>query len=584
MTKLAPIQYLYNIGIFSDLELHFAKLILSLAKNIDENALLAIALASYFTNLGSSCVDLSLLADKYFPQNNDPDIKPILCPNLESWQISLNNCNIVGSSNDYCPIILHGNYLYLYRYFNYEQQLATQIIERCQQLYQDINQTLLETSLNKLFPSNNNQQKVAAMTAISQHFCVISGGPGSGKTSTVTKILAVLLEQNLNLKIALAAPTGKAAMRLQETLINTLPNLNVATKIKQAMPQQAYTIHRLLGSLHHSSYFRYHQHRQLPYDIIIVDEFSMVDLPLITKLVQATPKSARLILLGDKDQLVSIETGTVLNDICRVAISDKLPMAKNIVLLDKSYRFDETSGIGKLSQAVKQGKHEAAFNILNAKHYPEVNWYSLNSSNNLPTDLINYIVTEFSHYLQANSPEQMLSLFNSFCVLCATRKGYHGLEAINHQIEKELNKRKLIKLSNYRWYHKCPIMITSNHYGLELFNGDIGIILRDSNNELKAFFPAANGKPRIFWPNRLPKHEIVYAMTIHKSQGSEFDKVLMLLPKISSSLLTRELIYTGITRARKQVDIWSDKKVLTNAILQQVNRSSGLYEQLQSVT
>jgi exodeoxyribonuclease V alpha subunit len=432
-------------------------------------------------------------------------------------------------------------------------------------------------------------QKIAAKTAVQRHFCIISGGPGSGKTSTVVNILALLLEQNPNLTIALAAPTGKAKVRLQEAIKQSLDGLNCAISIKKAMPQEAYTIHSLLGSKLNSPYFRSHIGNLLPYNVVVVDEASMVDLALMTKLAQAIPKSARWILLGDKDQLASVEAGTVLGDICEASLSENYQenkenaptLQENIVLLDKSYRFSENSGIWKLAQAVKQGQSEKALRILKSENYPDVNWHHLAPSEGLPRTLIEQIVIRFTRCLEEKSPEKVLQRFEQLRVLCATHRGPYGVEAINRQIEGELNKKGLIRTKN-RWYHGQPIMITRNDYTLKLFNGDIGIILRnpDNRNDLQAFFPSVEGEIRLFWPNRLPEHETVYAMTIHKSQGSEFDNVLILLPQQFSTLLTRELIYTGITRAKQVIHIWGNEQVLSMAVSKKISRSSGLREQL----
>ena len=599
MNRLTTIEHLRDVGFFSDLDIHFTKLMLSLSDSMNEESLLGIVLASHFTTQGSSCVDLSMLANQSFPLQSDSNLDAIPCPPLSQWHNSLRKCSVVGSPPNYTPLILNGDRLYLYRYFEYEQQLAAQICNRCHQQYHKVNDDVLAEGLSRLFPFQQNitidQQKIAARNAVLRHFCIISGGPGSGKTSTVIKILALLLEQNPNLTIALAAPTGKAAVRLQEAIIQILPHLNCASNIKEAIPQEAYTIHRLLGSKSNSPYFRSHATDLLSYDVVVVDEASMVDLALMTKLAMALSKSARWILLGDKDQLASVESGTVLGDICEAGMGENIKNAQvhslnskdsqsltnSIVLLDKSYRFGENSGIWKLAQAVKQGLSEKALRILKSENYLDVNWQHLGLSEGLPSTLISKIVLNFLRCLEENSPKKVLQLFEKYRVLCATRRGTYGVEAINRQIREELSKKGLIRAQS-RWYHGHPIMISRNDYTLNLFNGDIGIILRNpaSHNELQAFFPSKEGEIRSFLPNRLPTHETAYAMTIHKSQGSEFDNVLILLPYQFSPLLSRELIYTGITRAKQRVDIWGNEPVLSMAISKKISRSSGLREQL----
>ena len=317
---------------------------------------------------------------------------------------------------------------------------------------------------------------------------------------------------------------------------------------------------------------------------MVIDEASMVDLALMGKLAQAIPKTARWILLGDKDQLASVEAGTVLGDICEVGIKKgkehkQTNIQNSIVFLNKSYRFSEDSGIRTLAEAVKQGQSEAALQILQSEKYPDVQWHSIDSG--LPLSLLNEIVTYFSHCLEKNIPQTVLQEFDTFRILCASRHGHLGVKAVNRRIEEELRSLGLIQTYS-RWYHGRPIMISHNDYNLQLFNGDVGIILRNPSNryELQAFFPDTKGQIRAFWPNRLPEHETVYAMTIHKSQCSEFNKIIMLLPNPFLPILSRELIYTGLTRARQHVSVWGNKQVFQEAVSQKISRSSGLSEQL----
>ncbi len=571
MSMLTTIEHLRDQGIFSDLDVHFAKFMTTLADHTDDALLLGAVLASHFTTLGSSCVDLEVLANRSFPLQPEPGMDLLSCPSLSQWQDALQNCRVVGHPGDYTPLILDKHRLYLYRYWDYEQQLAAHIRARSSLPRTDVKHNTLKQGLLRLFPEkvHTNWQKIAANTAVQRSFCIISGGPGTGKTSTVVKILTLLLEQNPTLSIALAAPTGKAAVRLQEAITQALHNLNCAPTIKATIPQETYTIHRLLGSRHDSPYFRSHAGNLLPYDVVVIDEASMVDLALMTKLAQAIPKAARWILLGDKDQLASVEAGTVLGDICEAGLQD------SIVLLDKSYRFGEDSGIWQLAQAIKQGQGEDALQILKSEHYPDVNWHHLGIG--LPPSLIDQIIAYFSRCLEKKTPEMVLQAFEKFRILCASRRGTYGVETVNRRIEDELRSLGVIRTRS-RWYHGRPIMITRNDYNLQLFNGDVGIIL--NRYELQAFFPDSNGQVRAFWPNRLPEHETVYAMTIHKSQGSEFDDVLMLLPDPFLPILSRELIYTGITRARKNVNVWGNEQVFKEAVLQKISRSSGLREQI----
>ena len=585
------IKQLYKQGIFSELDIYFAKFILTLAQCAHhEELLLGSVLVSHLTAQGHTCLDLTVWADQWFPAFPEPGINTLHCPLLAPWLAALQNCSVVGHPGDYAPLILDQYRLYLYRYWDYEQQLATQIRVRTNQQYGYINYGILEAGLSHLFPNENqsivDRQQQAALTALLHHFSVISGGPGTGKTATIIKIIVLLLEQNLNLNIALAAPTGKAAARLQETLKQTLSHLNCADEIKSVMPREAYTIHRLLSKSSNSSLIPSDDSSWLPYDVIIIDEASLVDLALMTQLAQVIPISSRWILVGDKDQLASVEAGTVLGDICEASCSSPSHFRQDqIVFLDKSYRFGENSGIELLAQAVNQGQADKALQILKAENYPEVNWYSLGISENLPIQLLNPIIAHVQLCLLENQPEIILNQLEQIKILCATRWGRYGVVAVNRQVEEELSKRGLIRIES-TWYHGQPIIITRNDYTLKLFNGDIGIILRDvhSQHKLRAFFPSVEpGQYRCFWPNRLPEHETVYAMTLHKSQGSEFNQVLILLPPQLSPLFTREWVYTGITRARHRVSLWGNEKVFKEMVSRKMNRVSGLYEKLVQV-
>jgi exodeoxyribonuclease V alpha subunit len=536
---LSKINNLRDQNIFSDLDIQFLKFMISLSNDTNDGLLLGAALTSNFTSNGSSCVDLSKLAEQYFPLES-VETERILCPNLVTWQQQLKSCSIVGQVGDYKPLILDKQRLYLYRYWHYEQQLAAQISSRRTIQRTDINHALLENGLLRLFSKASEEQKQAAQAAVLHNFCLISGAPGTGKTSTIVKILTLLLEQNPQLNIALAAPTGKATVRLQETIREILPDLACSSEIKDLIPKESYTIHRLLA-------------KELTYDVIVIDEASMIDLALMAKMAPMISKSARWILLGDKDQLASVATGTVLADLCKT---------EDTVYLTKNYRFRENSGIWQLAQTIKQGEANKALELLHSK--PDLKWYDLDSN------LIEQISKDYSACFHEQVPAKILETYNKIGILCANRRGLYGMESINQRLEEEFRRKGLIQ-AGVKWYNARPIMITHNDYRLKLFNGDMGTIL--NNN---AFFPDAKGEIRAFSPSCLPKHETAYAMTIHKSQGSEFEQVLIVLPDKLSPLLTRELLYTGISRARSHVSIWGNKEIFLEAILQQNCRFSGL--------
>ena len=555
-------------------------------------------------------MDLSTLAGKPLADGGANDLN---CPEWAPWKKVLESSPVVGRPGDYRPLILDGTHLYLYRYWNYEKRLAGFLKARACSRGEEIDEPLLKAGLSRLFPEDRQKetdwQKVAAFASVVKNFCVISGGPGTGKTFAVAKILALLLEQSRNgyLRIALATPTGKAAARLKEAIQKAKEKLACSEEIRAAIPEEASTIHRLLRSIPGSPYFQHNEKNPLPADVVVVDEASMVDLALLSKLAAAVPASSRLILLGDKDQLASVEAGAVLGDICDTgrihsfspqfrrdlkAIAgeeaggssngdDEPAMQDCIVQLRKSYRFGEGSGIGAASQAVNDGDSGRALGILKSTGYEDIQWQELPRPEGLYRLLRERIITGFSPYLKTAAPEEAFDLFNRLRILCALREGPFGVYALNLLAEQVLRKEGLIQQEG-RWYFGRPVMITRNDYNLKLFNGDVGIILPDSesSHEPRAYFPSEEGTIRKFPPLRLPEHETVYAVTVHKSQGSEFNRVLLLLPDADTPVLTRELIYTGITRAREKVEVWSKEEIFRAAVSRRIERTSGLRKAL----
>ena len=338
--------------------------------------------------------------------------------------------------------------------------------------------------------------------------------------------------------------------------------------------------------------------------MIVIDEVSMVSLSLMAKVHDAVPLDAWMILLGDKDQLASVEPGSVLGDICDTGKvhsfsqthSDTLKKVKifiqsqsearpgiqdSIVHLQKGYRFEKESGISELSGAVNDGDSNRALSLLKNEHYPAINWKTLPMPNDLPLHLKDKLLSGLGEYLKTQDPKNALSLFEQHRILCALREGDYGVRNLNFLVEQLLRREKLITL-HQKWYSGRPLMITRNDYSLRLFNGDVGIVLPDgeNSNELRGFFPTSDGNIRKFTLPRLPEHETVYALTIHKSQGSEFDEILVILPDTPSPVLTRELIYTAITRAKKRIEIWGKEEVFQTAISSRIERTSGLRDAL----
>lgn len=481
------------------------------------------------------------------------------------------------------------------------------------------------TCLEALIPQSVciNWQKVAAAVALTRRFAVISGGPGTGKTTTVTKLLAALIAQadqeDKIPTIKLVAPTGKAAARLTESIGKAVAELAVEPELKAAIPTESSTLHRLLGAMPNSVEFRHHQRNPLHLDILVVDEASMVDLPMMVKLIEALPKHARLILLGDKDQLASVEAGAVLGDICSFLVqgyrrqhSERLaaltgyegllalssvnatPIADSLCMLQKSYRFDVRSGIGQLAKAINRGQPSAVDEVFK-RDYSDISHHALNSENY--NQMLKTLVEEYGRYLQhlelamaspaTETQEQQakaaLECFNQCRVLCAVREGDFGVNGLNQRIERALAARRLIDVQDELWYHGRPVMVTRNDHSLGLYNGDIGLCILDKSEtepRLKVYFELPDGSVKAILPSRVPEHETAYAMTIHKSQGSEFDLTLLILPPDFSPILTRELIYTGVTRAKKRLMLFSDLSTMKRGIQLKTERASGLVARL----
>ncbi|MDO9103609.1 MAG: exodeoxyribonuclease V subunit alpha [Methylovulum sp.] len=505
-----------------------------------------VAQLSYEQNQGHNCMQI-----------NDEDLALVLASSLAD------SCGTM-------PLVVENNRLYTQRYWHYEKRLVMQICSRVNS-HAPVEQA--DAVLGRYFQSSSDAidwQRAAANMAVRQPFCMITGGPGTGKTTTVVKILAVLQELAAchPLHIALAAPTGKAAMRLQESIGSRIAELPCSDDIKKHIPNTVSTLHRLLGAKPPSPYFHHDADNPLVYDLIVVDEASMVDLALMGKLFDALKPSARLILLGDKDQLASVESGAVLAD-----LTQALPLCT--LELKTSHRFAGT--IKTLADAVNAQQAEAAWAILQGGD---------GRCALLEHDLIAYIAAQQAGYLQLIKSgadfHDIYQSFSRFQVLCANRQGENSIADMNYRVEQHLSGQKRINLSGL-WYVGRPVMVTQNNAALHLYNGDIGICMPDSEQggKLMVFFQNADGSVKKYLPARLPGCETVFAMTIHKSQGSEFDEVLIVLPKTINPVLTKELLYTAITRAKHTVKLVTDKIVFVQALAQKVARVTGLVDKFQ---
>ncbi len=476
-------------------------------------------------------------------------------PLNESEAALLQDSGLVGEGAQ--PLYLFAGRLYLQRFFQYEKQLAKNIVRMAREGYVlEVDRDCMET----LFAgqAEDDLQRVAAEKALQKNLLIISGGPGTGKTTTVAKILSLLQHVSSSPpRIALAAPTGKAAMRLQESIHAFSAEWGI----------KALTLHRLLGVQQFSPFFRHNAKNPLSCDVLVVDEASMVDLSLMSKLLDALRPGSRLILLGDKNQLASVESGTVLADMMAA-------LPENSVELQKSYRFDQD--IKRFSEAINSGNQTLAWQILCD---PRPEHIAL-----LEETLVDYGGRKYAKYMQsatsATSMEEYSKLFAmlySFKILCAVNHGEFGVQGVNAQIEIYFAAKGYGCLST-RWYVGRPVMVTKNEYGLDLYNGDIGICLPDPEEQekIKVWFEKEDGTLRGILPGRIKHCETLFALTIHKSQGTEVDDVLVVLPEQESNLITRELLYTAVTRARKSITIRASKQRFQQAVREKIKRASGL--------
>ncbi|KXO08710.1 Exodeoxyribonuclease V alpha chain [Moritella sp. JT01] len=668
MSVLHCLKELANENKIRQLDYQFARFISNYES--DPAIILLACLTSYQLGKGHVCIDLKNIDSNALFDLNLTRSHLLLAEvpsRSTTWPTLLANSVVVGESAP-LQFVNDANKLYLQRYWAYELQVAQQLKDLAKQSqqpdlsaslnrlfkrdygflfpilakereanfsaqafvakyldvvkkgrisWQDVEQVLLTAknaqelhALDSLIPEAYclNWQKLSVAVAATRHFSVISGGPGTGKTTTVTKLLALLIEQGLlaqqALTIKLVAPTGKAAARLTESIAGAKGKLDLHVSVADLIPEQAGTIHRLLGVIPNRQAFRHNKDNPLHLDVLVVDEASMVDLPLMAKLLAALPPHARLILLGDKDQLASVEAGSVLADICAYAesgysaeqanwlskitdyelsqyqASDATAIYDSLCLLRKSYRFDAESGIGCLAGAVNRGDLNEFDRVWENQH-DDIHLHPL--STETYDGLITMAKQGYQDYLakvvvspSEDEAKSILRSFNDFQILTAIREGDFGVHGLNQRIEKALQSARKIRKNKSEWYAGRPIMITNNDHGLGLYNGDIGICMQDDDDRMRVYFEMADGNVQSFLPSRLPPHQTVFAMTIHKSQGSEFRHTVMILPNRFNPVLTRELVYTGITRAKEKLDIFTNVTVLKKAIKLRTERVSGL--------
>ena len=603
-----------------DLDRHLVELLCRLAKEQNPDLQTAIALLCRHVRNGDVCVQLDAATDAATDAAaadlSDQDTSPAPPDWRDPDRLldTLATSALVSDGSATTPLVLDaGRRLYFYRYWQHEQRIVAQLKQRAEQPLSKLDPVWLKQALGRLFPSTLptatlDWQQVAAVVALLRPLCVISGGPGTGKTFTVTKILALLVEQAVAAgqhppRLALLAPTGKAAHRLVESIRQAKTNLDCNDDVKAAIPEQASTVHRGLGALPGlRTRFRHGPDNPLPADVVLVDEASMVDVGLMARLVSALHATARLILLGDRDQLASVEAGAVLGDICNsgqaLAYSKplhqaldqiaglKLPAADDaaagsavgdgIVTLRHSYRHAAGGDIGALATVINAGDADELIEGLRARRWRGVQWLETTAPDPCPKPLLERATEHYGRVRDAHDARQALQELGRFRVLCALRRGPAGVERINALLE-----RSVLSIERTAGAPEqspgLPLIVTRNDYGVQLFNGDVGVLWPDGNGVLRAVFEGGeHGTLRELAPSWLPGHETVYAMTVHKSQGSEFDQVAVVLPAEPSPVLTIELLYTAVTRGRSGVLLVGSEEILRCTLGRRVQRHSGL--------
>ncbi|MCM2283956.1 MAG: AAA family ATPase [Desulfobacula sp.] len=550
------IESLYKYDVVSDLEYFFARSMALAFNETNPLVQVACALVSKSLSEGHVCLDLASTAGTQKPLS---ETNPLVLkyPDAEHWIEALKESSMV-SEGLHTPLVLDSaGKLYLARYYDFQNRLADNISRRVSLSKVSMEESLTEDILKDFFPGGNHllPQKNAVKNALCNKFTLISGGPGTGKTfvigiiKTVLPLLSKKMGQPIP-RILCVAPTGKAASKMEE----------------------GSTIHSALKPLVHGPGFYFNQKNPLNADVLIIDESSMIDLPLLVRLLEAAPLETRIIMTGDKHQLTSIQAGAVFSDLC--AIDELSP---HTFILDYNFRSRGKTGIEKLSKAINERNILDFESLLLSHDYPDLVFEGYQDTKSVMATLQNHITKEYGPFGNAKNEEEALSKLDDFRVLCAHNKGDFGTLQINHLCE------KILRSMNYSGIENRPfikaVMVNSNDYKRGLFNGDTGVVV-EKNGKTTAFFKGLDNKLKQYRYSDLPSHETAFAITIHKSQGSEFDAVLMVIPDRFSPVVTRQLLYTGVTRAKKKVILIGNLDIMKAAIRMNTKRHSGIQEYL----
>ena len=573
----------FIIKYFSGVAAALTSALMRLDGGHDAAVLLAAGMACRAAEEGHVCIDLSRLAGGRIASDGERE-NHLRCPSLEEWLACLRASPLVGASGQWRPLILdRGHFLYLQRYHRDEQLIAELLHARAATPGLPTDTTPWARKLKRYFPDAQpgatEGQVAAGIVALQQRLCVISGAPGTGKTTTAARIIALLLDVYADrpMRFALCAPTGKAAARLSEALRSAAAALAAIKKGPGQFPTEAATIHRLLG--YGRGRFVFNAENPLSADVVVVDEASMIDLSLMARLLEAVPAEARLIILGDHSQLSSVEAGAVMGDICQQGgrKGSWTKIDNSVIVLSHNYRFSARTGIGALIRAVNSGQGEAVLKRLQSDD-ATIGWIPAPLNPPARRQLQAAVLEGYGPVFAARSAEAALGALEHFMVLCALTGGPWGTDRLNRWIE-SLGRRAGWIETRGAWYRGRPVMIRRNDYRTGLFNGDVGVVWPErvrGQRQIRIWFRTPAGPLKAFSPSQLPEHQTAFALTVHKSQGSEYRHVILILPEQDNPVLSRELLYTGLSRAREKIGLVADANLLVRAISRRIERTSGL--------
>jgi exodeoxyribonuclease V alpha subunit len=600
-------------GVLNPADVHSADVVCRIGREVDERVRLALALTVRALRHGSVCIDLRTVQTTAFDEVEAAiDVATLPWPEPEEWIAACKSSSLVAEGADQPggrPLRMAGGLLYLERYWQQEELVRVQLQQRFAAPAPEIDHSRLAAALSRLFdhrglaPGETDSQQLAAAVSALGRVSVLAGSPGTGKTTTVARLLALLRDQpGPPLRIALAAPTGKAAARLEEAARAATTQLETEDQ-RRLGELTASTLHRLLGSLpSNRSRFRHDATNQLPHDVVVVDEMSMVSLTLMARLLEAVRPSARLVLVGDPDQLSSVEAGAVLADIARAPGAPDVQLGRRlvelalitdvdaapvhgVVQLTHTWRFG--GAIDTLARAIRAADADAAIAVIRSGA-SDVEFREVDLESSPTDDLAKALAAMTAQIREAGIAmleaarsgdiSGALAALDRHRLLCAHRRGPYGVLRWGLEVERWLAEAIPGYGEDGEWYVGRPLLITANDYEMSLYNGDTGVIVETPDGVRAAFARGAGAK--LFAPVRLDAIQTVHTMTVHRAQGSQFDSVSFVVPPPDSPLLTRELLYTAVTRARRHVLLIGSEEAIRRAIERPANRASGLRHRL----